>query len=124
MRRLCTFILLLALFPSLIAETRKPVTNHKCVRASFYADKFEGHLMSNGEPFHGYVMSAASRSYPLGTILYVTSVKTGESIFVEVTDRGPWGTRYGLDLSRAAFESLGLDTRDGWGWVKVERAYR
>jgi len=99
----------------------KPATNSQRVRASFYAEKFEGRRMANGERFHEDVMTAASRAFPLGTILHVTNVATGDSVDVEVTDRGPWDKRYGLDLSRSAFLALGFKSRQGWGWVTVKK---
>ena len=122
MRKLWTLILLAALFPSGFAKTPKALL-HQMVRASFYAQKFEGRKMANGDRFHEYAMTAASRAFPLGTVLYVTNVKTGESIFVEVTDRGPWNARYGLDLSESAFLALGFKSCQGWGWVTIEKAH-
>lgn len=78
--------------------------------------------MAGGGKFHQARITAASRQYPLGTILRVRSVSSGNSILVPVTDRGPWGTRYQLDLSKAAFRALGIDLRAGWGWVTVSKA--
>ena len=91
------------------------------VKASFYAPSFEGRLMANGHRFHSDVISAASLRFPVGTRVKVTSVKTGMSVFVTITDRGPWHTRFALDLSPAAFKALGLSMRRGWGWVTVEK---
>jgi rare lipoprotein A len=102
----------LLLATSLSAET---------VRASFYADRFEGHRMANGRPYHALTVSAASRTYPLGSTLRVQSVRTGKVIYVQVTDRGPWVYKFSLDLSKQAFRDLGLKTKDGWGWVKVSK---
>jgi rare lipoprotein A (peptidoglycan hydrolase) len=42
-------------------------------------------------------------------------------VVLTVADRGPWHTRFGLDLSKAAFRALGLHTHSGWGWVTVEK---
>jgi rare lipoprotein A len=91
------------------------------VRASFYASKFEGRRMANGERFHNATVSGASLKYPLGSILLVTNNATGKSIRVRITDRGPWSTKFSLDLSEEAFRQLGLAPRAGWGWVSIRR---
>lgn len=78
--------------------------------------------MSNGEQFHQSIVTAASLRFPLGTMVRVRSIRTGKEIVVKITDRGPWGKRYSLDLSKAAFRALGLSPRSGWGWVTVEKA--
>jgi rare lipoprotein A len=88
------------------------------VRASFYADKFEGRKMANGSRFHQSVVTAASLQFPLGTTVRVHSISTGQDLVVRITDRGPW-TKHGLDLSKAAFDQLGLKRSSGWGWVVI-----
>lgn len=92
------------------------------IRASFYADKFEGRSMAGGGKFHQSKLTAASRDFPLGTTLRVSCLETGKTVTVRVTDRGPWGRRYKLDLSKAAFEALGLNLNSGWTWVTVAKA--
>lgn len=87
------------------------------VRASYYAKSFEGKLMANGQVYHRNVISAASLTYPLGTQLLVKNEKTGKQVLIYVTDRGPWGKKFGIDLSEAAFTALGLDKNIGYGWV-------
>jgi rare lipoprotein A len=77
--------------------------------------------MADGGIFHQYRITAASRQYPLGSILRVESVQTGKSILVTVTDRGPWCKKFSLDLSKAAFREIGLNPRAGWGIVSIER---
>lgn len=119
MKRFLTSLLALTSlvgFGQVSKETRPPT-----VRASFYADKFEGRRMANSHVYHAKVLSAASLQFPVGTQVVVTNVLNGKSITVQITDRGPWYTRFKLDLSRAAFNALGLSERKGWGWVTVER---
>jgi rare lipoprotein A len=62
---------------------------------------------------------AASLQFPLGTLVRVRSISTRKEIVVRVTDRGPWTKRFGLDLSKAAFQQLGIKSEAGWGWVTV-----
>lgn len=46
---------------------------------------------------------------PFGTVLRVTRSEGGQSVYVKVTDRGPYGPKGRiLDLSRAAAERLGM----------------
>ena len=77
--------------------------------------------MANGQKYHKDVVSAASLQFPLGTVVRVTNIKTGTAVVMSITDRGPWHTRFSLDLSPAAFLALGFDVKQGWGWVTVER---
>lgn len=88
-------------------------------RATFYADKFENRPMAGGGKFHQSLETAASLQYPLGTLVRVVSISTGKSVTVRVTDRGPWTKRFGLDLSKAAFDQLGVSQKVGWTWVIV-----
>lgn len=77
--------------------------------------------MANGHRFHSNVISAASLAFPLGTKVKVTNVRTGKSLSVTITDRGPWSKHFRIDLSPAAFRALGLSKKKGWGWVTVEK---
>lgn len=77
--------------------------------------------MADGQRFHQHLVTAASRSYPLGSLIRVTVTDTGRTLDVRVTDRGPWNPRYKLDLSRAAWKALGLNPAHGWAWVSVTR---
>ena len=89
--------------------------------ASFYADKFEGRIMANGKVFHQKNLTIASRTLPLGTVVKITSMTTGNSVIATVTDRGPY-SRFDVDVSTAIFLALGLPLTKGWDWVTVEIA--
>lgn len=88
--------------------------------ATWYGPGFQGSLMANGVP---YDMTdpgiAASNVYPLGTMLRVTRVATGENIVVKVSDRGAFRDPILVDLSHAAFSRL-ADTDEGVIRVVVE----
>ncbi len=75
--------------------------------------------MAGGGKFHQNVPTAASLQFPLGTLVRVHSISTGKEIVVRVTDRGPWTKRFGLDLSKAAFQQLGISQKAGWTWVII-----
>jgi rare lipoprotein A len=76
--------------------------------ATWYGHGFHGSPMANGVPYDMWDPTiAASNIYPLGTQLRVTRVETGQSIVVQVTDRGAFRNPIVVDLSYAAFTTLG-----------------
>jgi peptidoglycan lytic transglycosylase len=66
-----------------------------------------------------YALTAAHRSLPFGTRVRVTSVETGRTVTVTITDRGPFAPDRVIDLSYAAATVLGLVGR-GVGPVRLE----
>ena len=75
--------------------------------ASFYHDKFNGRKTASGEIFSNSKLTAAHRTLPFGTIVQVTNLRTGKSVEVRINDRGPFHSSRALDLSKAAFDSIG-----------------
>lgn len=77
--------------------------------ASWYGIDHQGKAMANSEKFNRKRLTAAHRSLPLGTHCLVTFPKTGKSVVVTITDRGPAAHLHRiLDLSEAAAVALGL----------------
>ncbi len=64
-------------------------------------------------------MTAAHLTIPLNSIVRVTNVKTGDSVLVRITDRGPFVSNRIIDLSRAAAEKLDV-YRPGTALVRLE----
>jgi len=87
--------------------------------ASWYGPPYHNRRGSNGEIYNMHAMTAAHRTYPLGSVVRVTNVKTGSTALVRITDRGPFIPGRVIDLSLAAAKKL-----DVWGpgvaKVKVE----
>ena len=75
--------------------------------ASYYHDKFNGRKTASGEIFSNSKLTAAHRTLPFGTEVKVTNLRTGKSVVVEINDRGPFHSSRALDLSKAAFNSIG-----------------
>ena len=75
--------------------------------ASYYHDKFNGRKTASGEIFSNSKLTAAHRTLPFGTEIKVTNLRTGKSVVVEINDRGPFHSSRALDLSKAAFNSIG-----------------
>ncbi|MEP4889185.1 MAG: septal ring lytic transglycosylase RlpA family protein [Aliiglaciecola sp.] len=87
--------------------------------ASWYGQKFHGHLTANGEVYNMFAMSAAHKTLPLPSIVKVTNIENGKIAVVRVNDRGPFHDNRIIDLSYAAAMKIGvLDT--GTAKVKVE----
>ena len=92
----------------------------KTVYATYYARKFEGRKTTSGVRYRRHKMTAAHMSLPFGTIVTVTNPENGESVDVEVNDRGPHSRKFKIDLSEAAAKALGFY---GKGVAKVEISY-
>ncbi|WHF53035.1 septal ring lytic transglycosylase RlpA family protein [Chryseobacterium gotjawalense] len=87
--------------------------------ASFYHDKFNGKKTASGEVFSNEKLTAANRTLPFGTMLKVTNLRSGKSVIVEINDRGPFHSSRALDLSKAAYQTIG-DPRKGTMPVEYE----
>ncbi len=88
--------------------------------ASFYGSSFQGRRMASGARYDERAMTCAHRWLPFGTVVRVTDLRSGRSVEVVVTDRGPHVQGRVVDLSLAAAESLGI-VEQGVARVRVER---
>ncbi len=77
-------------------------------KASFYHDKFQGRLTSNGEEYDKTDFTAAHRTLPFNTIVNVRNKKNGKSVIVRINDRGPFLKSRIIDLSRSAAEKIDM----------------
>ena len=87
--------------------------------ASFYGEELQGHRTASGARFDKRAFTAASLNLPLNSKAEVTSLKTGLSVRVTITDRGPFTDARVIDLSKAAAEEIGITAREGLGMVVV-----
>jgi rare lipoprotein A len=87
--------------------------------ASWYGPPYHNRHASNGEVYNMHAMTAAHRTYPLGSIVRVTNVKTGHSALVRITDRGPFIRGRIVDLSLAAARKVDV-VQPGVAEVRVE----
>lgn len=112
-----TFVCLVFLFffmPTLAEDNDSIKTE---VYATYYADRFHGRRTSNGEKYDKDAYTCAHRKLPFGTLVRVTNPKNGKTAVVRVNDRGPYGKRAKIDLSKAAARDLGMLSI---GIIKVE----
>lgn len=87
--------------------------------ASWYGNKFHGHLTSNGEYYDMYSMTAAHKQLPLPSYVRVTNLANQKTVVVRVNDRGPFHPDRVIDLSFAAAYKLDM-LDDGTAPVKIE----
>ena len=88
-------------------------------KASWYGKPFHGRITANGERYNMYSMTAAHRTYAMGTIVKVTNLKNHKSIQVRINDRGPFYHTRDIDLSYAAAKKLGMEKK-GVEKIKIE----
>ena len=112
MKSLIFSTLLLLLLSPAFAQTQTG-------KASFYADKFEGHPTASGEKYKHSKLTAAHKSLPFGTKIRVTNLANNETVEVVVNDRGPYVEGRIVDLSKSAAEKLGF-VNQGLADVRVE----
>lgn len=101
-----------------VAPDSKPLLVETGI-ASWYGAPYHNRRGSNGEIYDMHAMTAAHRTLPLGSIVRVTSLSSGQSAVVRITDRGPFIEGRIIDLSQAAAKKIGLIQR-GTGQVRVE----
>lgn len=88
-------------------------------KASWYGEPFHGRLTANGERYNMYGMTAAHRTYALGTVVKVTSLKNWRSVIVRINDRGPFYSSRNIDLSYGVAKKLGFVNK-GIEKIKIE----
>ena len=98
-------------------ETHKPVLS-EVGTASWYRD-YKGRKQADGLPLDDDAMTAANRTLPLGSLVLVTNLRTGQSGAMHITDRGPFIEGRIVDLSIASAKAVGI-YRDGIDRVRVD----
>ncbi len=91
--------------------------------ASYYHPSLDGEETAGGTTFDNDALTAAHPTYPLGTLVRVTSLEKEASVEVRITDRGPTAENRAegviIDLSGAAAEKIGM-LKDGRTRVRVD----
>ncbi|HEX3662482.1 MAG TPA: septal ring lytic transglycosylase RlpA family protein [Acidobacteriaceae bacterium] len=99
-------------------ETHRPIYTETGV-ASWYGPPYHNRIGANGMVYDENQLSAANRTLPMGSLIRVVNVKTGQSAVMRITDRGPFVAGRILDLSVAAAKAVGL-WRPGIGEVRID----
>jgi rare lipoprotein A len=105
-------------------EDREFVATHRPIfseegYATWYTAPYKGRKSANGQVFSDYAMTAAHRTLPMGSLIVVTNLKTGQSGAMRITDRGPFVDGRILDLSIASAKVTGV-YRAGLAEVRVD----
>ncbi len=87
--------------------------------ASWYGPPYHNRQAANGEIFDMNAPTAAHRTLPLGSIVRVTNLSTGQRTLVRINDRGPFIEGRIIDLSLAAASEIGV-RRAGIAKVRLE----
>jgi rare lipoprotein A len=88
-------------------------------KASFYADKFDGHPTASGEKYRHNKLTGAHKTLPFGTVVRITNLANEQSVEVTINDRGPYVDGRIIDVSKSAAEKLGFVNK-GLAEVKLE----
>jgi rare lipoprotein A len=87
--------------------------------ATWYTAPYKGRRAANGQVFDDAAMTAANRTLPMGSLIVVTNLKTGQSSAMRITDRGPFVEGRILDLTIASAKAVGI-YRDGLARVRMD----
>lgn len=87
--------------------------------ASHMGHTLHGRKQASGEAHNKNELICAHKTLPFGTRIRVTNLKTGKSVIVRVTDRGPFGPGRIIDLSLAAAKKINIE-KSGIAKVKIE----
>lgn len=102
-------------------QTHRPIYTQTGV-ASWYGTVYNHHRAADGTVYDENGLSAAHRTLPLGSLVKVTNLRTGQSAVMRITDRGPFVPGRIIDLSEASAKAVGL-YRAGIGRVRVSVYY-
>ena len=76
--------------------------------ATWYTAPYKGRRAANGQVFEDDAMTAAHRTLPMGSLVMVTNLTTGQSGVMRITDRGPFVEGRILDLTIASAKATGV----------------
>lgn len=98
--------------------THRPIMTEEGL-ATWYSAPYKGRKSANGQVFEDYAMTAAHRTLPMGSLVEVTNIKTGQSAVMRITDRGPFVEGRMLDLTIASAKAVGI-YRTGIAEVRMD----
>jgi rare lipoprotein A len=87
--------------------------------ASWYGPPYNQRRGANGEIYNENAITAAHRTLPMGSLIRVTNLQTGQSAMMRITDRGPFVPNRVIDLSVGAAKAVGV-WRAGTARVRID----
>jgi rare lipoprotein A len=88
-------------------STHRPILSQEGL-ASWYTAPYKGRKAANGQIFSDRAMTAAHRTLPMGSLIVVTNLATGQSGTMRITDRGPFVDGRIVDLTIASAKATGV----------------
>ena len=76
--------------------------------ATWYTAPYKGRKAANGEVFQDNAFTAAHRTLPMGSLVVVTNLVTGQYAAMRITDRGPFVDGRIVDLTTASAKATGI----------------
>jgi len=99
-------------------NTHQPILSEVGL-ATWYTAPYKGRKAANGQVFSDRALTAAHRTLPMGSLIVVTNLKTGQPAAMRITDRGPFVDGRILDLTIASAKATGV-YRVGTAQVRVD----
>jgi rare lipoprotein A len=95
------------------AEDLRYVNTHPPIQteiglATWYTAPYKGRKAANGEVFDDAALTAAHRTLPMGSLVVVTNLSTGQYAAMRITDRGPFVDGRIVDLTVASAKATGV----------------
>lgn len=99
-------------------RTHRPILTQQGL-ATWYTAPYRGRKAANGQVFDDMALTAAHRTLPMGSLITVTNLKTGQSSAMRITDRGPFVDGRVIDLTIASAKATGV-YRAGTAQVRID----
>jgi rare lipoprotein A len=99
-------------------NTHRPILSEEGL-ATWYTAPYKGRKAANGEIFSDHDLTAAHRTLPMGSLIVVTNLTTGQSSAMRITDRGPFVEDKLIDLTIASAKATGI-YRVGTARVRID----
>jgi rare lipoprotein A len=99
-------------------NTHRPIESETGL-ATWYTAPYKGRKAANGQVFSDRALTAAHRTLPMGSLITVTNLRTGQSSAMRITDRGPFVDGRIIDLTIASAQATGI-YRAGTAEVRLD----
>lgn len=107
------------LFSFLIILCTKHLNAQSQGYACIYSKGLCGGATASGERLNCEKLTAAHKTFKLGSKVRVTNMDNSKSVVVRINDRGPYSKKLIIDLSPAAAKAIGLTYQKGITKVKI-----
>ncbi len=87
--------------------------------ATWYSAPYKGRRSANGDVFNDNSFTAAHRTLPMGSLVVVTNLTTGQWAVMRISDRGPFVDGRIVDLTIASAKATGV-YRAGLAKVRID----